>query len=71
MNKFTIGELFTASEIKAAVSLSESCKPGQFNALVVEKVINPALERINKTTGQENDPRYLGYLLEYGINNGE
>ena len=28
------------------------------------------MARINKVTGQENDPRYFGYLLEFVIMEG-
>ena len=66
----TIGELFTEREINAAVKLYNECKPGEFNKRVVEKIVEPAMARINKVTGQENDPRYFGYLLEFVIMEG-
>jgi hypothetical protein len=62
-----ITDVFTDEQIEAAVELYESCSPGTFNAAVVEKIVQPALSRINQVTGQENDPKYWGYALEYAI----
>lgn len=62
-----IDQIFTASEIKAAIKLYAECKPGEFNKRAVDEIVTPAMPRINKATGQENDPRYLGYALEYAL----
>jgi hypothetical protein len=62
-----IGEIFTMRELRAAGKLYAECKPGEFNRRVVAEIVTPALPRINKTTGQENDARYLGYALEYAF----
>jgi hypothetical protein len=32
---------------------------------VADLIIKPNLERINKALGQENDPMYLAYCVEY------
>lgn len=63
----TVGELFTATELKAATKLYGKCKPGEFNTRVVEQIVKPALPRINKVTGQANDARYWGYALEFAL----
>jgi hypothetical protein len=62
-----IGELFTEAELKAATKLYGKCKPGEFNKRVVEQIVKPALPRINKVTGQENDAQYWGYALEFAL----
>jgi hypothetical protein len=61
----TIGDVFTKTEIKKAQKLFAKCKPGEFNKRVVAEIVEPAMPRINKATGQENDARYFGYLLEH------
>lgn len=32
---------------------------------LVEKIVDPVLPRINEKTGQQNDARYLAYVLQY------
>jgi hypothetical protein len=32
---------------------------------VADTIIKPNMERINKALGQENDPMYLAYCVEY------
>lgn len=34
---------------------------------IADRVTRPAIDRINKVTGQENDPMYWAYALEYAI----
>ncbi|MGY3581783.1 hypothetical protein [Bradyrhizobium sp. USDA 4350] len=63
----SLTDLFTAEELDAAVELYDSCSPGTFNAAVVQKIVQPALPRINQVTGQENDAKYWGYALEHAI----
>jgi hypothetical protein len=33
--------------------------------VLVEKIVDPVLCRINEKTGQQNDARYLAYVLQY------
>lgn len=63
----SLAELFTEDELQAAVELYENSSPGTFNKAVVAKIVAPALPRINKATGQQNDARYWGYALEHAI----
>jgi hypothetical protein len=62
-----LGELFTAEEIDRAYEIW--CRWQQRKdrpvpaAEIAEVIVAPVLDRINETTGQENDARYLGYLL--------
>jgi hypothetical protein len=71
MTQISISQLFTDVEIKAAVKLYAECSPGTFNKRVVEQIVRPAMDRINKATGQENDERYIGYMLEFAINDSK
>jgi hypothetical protein len=68
---YSISDLFTAEEIDRAFAMYESAKPGTFNKKVTDEIVRPALERINAKTGQENDPSYLGYMLEYVFSQAE
>ena len=66
MKAMTIGELFTDAEVRKAAALYKKLHgTGQFAAAVCEQVVQPNMERINKTTGQENDAMYLAYALEH------
>lgn len=67
--EITIKDILTVSEIKRAELLYRKYQgTGQFNRKVVEQVINPVIGRINEALGQENDPRFLGYAVEYVFN---
>jgi hypothetical protein len=54
--------IFDAQGIEAASKAHARCR---------DEIIIPALARINKTLGQENDPDYLAYLVEYLVANEE
>lgn len=62
---YAITDLFTEDEIKRALELYETSKPGSFNKAVTDQIVRKVIDRINATTGQENDPSYLGYMIEY------
>lgn len=36
-----------------------------FNEQLVSEIVQPNMARINAALGQENDPRYIGYAIEY------
>lgn len=63
-SEVTLQDLFTSDEIERAKKLYREASPGTFNRLVVKEIVEPAMDRINKVTGQENDARYIGYALE-------
>jgi len=67
MRKFTIGELFTDAELKQAMSIYKYTRAGFVCDRMVSEIVQHALPRINKLTEQENDPRYLGYMLEWAM----
>ena len=56
----TIGDLFTKEMIQAA----SQCKNTDE---IKQKVIIPNMRTINKATGQDNDPGYMTYLMEYAL----
>ncbi len=69
MTSYTVGELFTGLELTAARQLYLDSPPGSFCDNVVNVVLTPnVMARINAKTGQENNARYLGYMLEHLFN---
>jgi len=56
-------DIFTDSEIQRAIDLYSSTPRDKFAAACSEQIIQPVIERINSKTGQENDPRYLAYVI--------
>lgn len=70
LKTYTIGELFTINELKRAAELLTACQRDgrRFNSVVINELLTAeVLARINRKTGQENDPRYLGYMLEFAV----
>lgn len=62
-------DLFTVDEIKRAIRLYRECKAEfrRFNPECRDQIVKPVLARINRVTGQTNDPSYIAYVLEYLI----
>lgn len=58
-----LGQLFTAAELVAALEIIKNDRL-HFHNRARDEIVKPSLARINKTTGQENDPDYLAYALE-------
>ena len=56
-----IGALFTDDQIRLAQSI------GADHNRLRDEVVKPAMAKINKVTGQENDPDYMAYMLECAI----
>jgi hypothetical protein len=69
MKTMKLGDVLTAEELKGAQDLFlEADSTGQSPAHhIAEKIIKPNIERINRATGQENDPGYLGYAIEFAF----
>jgi len=70
MNKaktLPVGQILTQKEMKEAIRLYKKCETHQFAERCAAEIIRPAIERINKVTGQENDPKYLAYCVEYSL----
>jgi len=53
-------DFLTKEEISLAFSLENA-------AAIEEKITRPQIKRINETIGQENDPLYMAYLVEFLI----
>lgn len=60
MKYTTLSHLLTDREIRQAIKLEHARD-------ICEKIIKPNIERIDRDTGQKNDPMYLAYLVEYAI----
>ena len=56
----SLGEFLTESEMALALSLGKAKE-------IAQQIIKPNIERINKALGQQNDPMYLAYAVEYVI----
>jgi hypothetical protein len=61
-------DFLTATEIQKARKIYREAEAGTFASRCAKEIIEPVLERINKAFGQENDARYLAYLVEYSFN---
>ena len=59
-----LGDLFTQEELDRAIKLFVECRTHEFAERCDTEVVAPVLQRINKVTGQQNDSRYLAYLLQ-------
>ena len=62
----TVGDLFNEHELERTVELWRGDRD-VFRSRVQAEVIEPAMPRINAETGQENDPAFLAYVLEYAL----
>ena len=64
---YKLGDLFTEEAIDRAYTAYVQAKSHGTppNAALVAVIEERALEAINEKTGQQNDARYLAYLLEY------
>jgi hypothetical protein len=65
MKTIPIGEAFTLKQAhRLWLDCLEAQQPFHPEAL---KMVTPLMDRINAVTGQENDPRYWAYMLEFVI----
>jgi len=63
----TVGEILNPKEMKEALKLYKIAERHKFAERCAAEIIRPAIKRINKNTGQENDPMYLAYCVEFSI----
>ena len=56
--KVTVGDFLTEGQLRKCAKLKTA-------KLICEEVIKPNIEAINRKLGQENDPMYLAYMVEY------
>lgn len=68
--RITIADFLTDAEIKKAALMYEG---GTFDSgrtfadRCAAEIIEPVIGRINAKLGQENDPRFLAYCVEYAM----
>lgn len=62
-----VGAILTQKEMKEALKLYDTAENHTFAERCSAEIIRPVLDRINEATGQENDPIYLAYTIEYAI----
>lgn len=62
-----VGQILTEKEMKKALKLYDSAENHTFADRCASEIISPVIDRINQASGQENDPKYLAYCVEYAI----
>ena len=67
MQGISLNKFLTVSEIRLARKLWNENANGSYAAKVAEQIIKPNILRINQLLGQENDPMYLAYAIEYAM----
>jgi hypothetical protein len=63
-----LNDFLTEQEIMLAAQMwrGQWLEDGKtFAQRVCDKIIKPNMQRINRALGQENDPMYLAYCVEY------
>lgn len=55
-----LGSVFTEKQLADAIEQGTA-------ANICEKVVRPNIEEINKKIGQQCDPMYISYMLEYAL----
>jgi hypothetical protein len=71
MKTITINQFLTPAEITRAQALYQKLvNTGNFAVTLDAEIITPNIERINKALGQQNDPRYLAYAVEFVLSQG-
>lgn len=62
----TLPEILTPHQIRQATALYKTYHgTGQFATKCCMEIITPNIAAINKKLGQENDPMFLAYAVEY------
>jgi hypothetical protein len=65
MKTFTIGELFTNAQLATLMqAITAARKAGTNVNQAVRAVLVPMMTAVDIKTGQHNDIRYIGYMLE-------
>lgn len=68
--KVFVHEILTKEELAAAKKLYDTVGIHKFAKACSEQIITPVIDRINKQLGQENDPTYLAYAVEFAFLKG-
>ena len=64
--EITLGLVFNDSELVRAILIMQE-DPEHFHDRCRDEIVKPALERINVTLQQDNDPDWLAYFLEHAL----
>lgn len=73
-NSVRITDFLTPEEIQVAITMHRALErqgiwgTRGFARSFATQVIQPNIDRINKALGQENDPMYWAYMVEYILN---
>ena len=59
--EISLGEVFTEKMVEEASKCKDVTE-------IQKRVIEPNMARINRVTGQENDPRYWAYAMQFALN---
>lgn len=59
-----LSDFMTTRDIRAAVRLWNTDR-ANFHRRVRDEIVCPAMAEINRKTGQENDPDFVAYSIEY------
>lgn len=62
-----IGSILTQKEMNEALKLYDTAENHTLADRCATEIVGPVIARINSDTGQENDPKYLAYCIEYSI----
>lgn len=66
-----IRQLFTPKMVDLAKEVRRRTPRHQRAEVMAQDVITPEMARINEVTGQENDAKYMAYLLDFSIDRGD
>lgn len=69
--RIAIQDFLTVSEIERAANLYAICKPGTFAEQCADEIITPVIARINASLGQDNDPKFIAYMIEHVLSQAE
>lgn len=58
--KITLGDFLTDDQINKAIKLNDVDS-------ICDSIVKPNMTTINSRLGQENDPKYLAYMIKYVI----
>lgn len=59
-----IKDFITEEQFEAAFKLYVTAEPGTFARRCATEIIEPILPEINQKLGQENNAKYIAYVLE-------
>lgn len=63
MKEFTANDIFTDLELNQAITILRENE--RVHDRIRDLIIKPIMPRIDKFTGQENDPDYMAYYLQF------